>query len=62
MWALAVGTFATIGHVFGPEDEQGTWGEVVGAIGAIGGNFGAVFVLCVAISLIVRAQQRRARG
>ena len=59
LWAFAVGTFATAGHLFGPEGERGSWGEVVGAIG---GNFVVVFVLCFAISLIVRAQQRRARG
>ena len=59
LWALGTGTFATLGHLFGPEDEQGSWAEVVGVIG---GNFVAVFVLCVVISLIVRAQQHRARG
>ncbi len=58
MWASAVGVFSTIGRLAGPEDERGSWGEV---IGAIVGNFAVVFVLCLTISLVLWARERRTR-
>lgn len=59
MWALAVGVFASVGRVAGPEGERGSWGEV---LGAIAGNFAVVFVICLIISLVFWVRERRARG
>jgi len=56
LWAILVGLFATVGHVWGPEDERGSW---EGVFGAIGGNFVLVFVLSFVVSLIVRLRNRR---
>ena len=56
LWASVIGLFATVGHVWGPEDERGSWGEV---FGAIGGNFVLAFAFSFVISLIVRSQKGR---
>lgn len=56
VWALAIGLFASVGRVSGPEDERGSWGEVLGA--AVG-NFAVVFVLCFVVSLILWSRERR---
>jgi hypothetical protein len=50
-WAIVIAVFASIGRLFGPEGEQGTWGEVVGATI---GNFVFVFVAAFAVSAIMR--------
>ena len=50
-WALLVGVFASISQLFGPQEDRGTWGDV---IGAMLGNFVMVFVLAVVVSVIVR--------
>ena len=50
-WALLVGVFASVSQLFGPEEDRGTWGDVVGAVV---GNFVTVFVLALVVSAIVR--------
>jgi hypothetical protein len=55
-WGIVIAVFASIGRLWGPEDEQGTWGEVVGA--ALG-NFVFVFFAAIAVSGIMRIVQNR---
>ncbi len=50
-WALLVAGFAGVGQLFGPEEDRGTWG---GVIGAAVGNFLVVFVLALVVSAIAR--------
>jgi hypothetical protein len=59
LWALVIGAFATVGRVSGPEDERGSWGEV---LGAIAGNFAVFFALCFVISLVLWSRARRSRN
>jgi hypothetical protein len=59
MWATVIGVFATVGRVSGPEDERGSWGEV---LGAIAGNFAVVFALSFIVSLVLWSRGRRARN
>ena len=55
-WALLIGVFASASQLFGPEEDRGTWGEVVGAVV---GNFVMVFVLALVVSAIVRVAGNR---
>ncbi len=55
-WAIVIAMFASIGRIWGPEGEQGTWGDVVGATL---GNFVLVFVAAFAVSAISRIARRR---
>ena len=55
-WGIVIAVFASIGRLWGPEDEQCTWGEVVGA--ALG-NFVFVFFAAIAVSGIMRIVQNR---
>lgn len=55
-WAIAIAVFATIERLWGPEDEQGIWGEV--AEPALG-NFVVVFVAAFAVSAIHRIVRSR---
>jgi predicted permease len=55
-WGIVIAVFASIGRLWGPEDEQGTWGKVVGA--ALG-NFVFVFLAAIAVSGIMRIVQNR---
>ena len=50
-WALLIGVFASASLLFGPEEDRGTWSEV---LGAVVGNFVMVFVLALVASAIVR--------
>lgn len=55
-WALVIALFASFSQLFGPDDERGTWGDVVGAVL---GNFALIFVLMFVISVIVRISTHR---
>ncbi len=55
-WAIVISVVASIGRLWGPEDEQGTWGEVAEA--ALG-NFVFVFVAAFAVSAILRIIRSR---
>ncbi len=58
-WTLLVAVTATAGQLFGPEEDRGGWGDVVGAVV---GNFVAAFIFAVAATAIVHfAVGRRAR-
>jgi hypothetical protein len=50
-WALLVAAFASASQLVGPEQDRGSWGDVVGAVA---GNFVMAFVLTVVVSAIVR--------
>jgi hypothetical protein len=50
-WALLIGVFASASQMFGPEEDRGTWGDVVGAVV---GNFVMALVLALVVSAIVR--------
>ena len=59
-WALLIGVFASASQLFGPEEDQGSWSEV---LGAVVGNFVMAFVLALVVSAIVRvAGVREASG
>lgn len=58
-WALLIGVFALASQRFGPEEDQGTWGDVVGAVV---GNFVMAFVLALVVSTIVRVAGVRQTG
>ena len=54
--AIVISIFASIGRLWGPEDEQGTWVEV---IEAASGNFAFVFVAAFLVSAIMRIVRNR---
>jgi hypothetical protein len=56
VWALVIGAFSTVGRLFGPEGEQGTWAEVAGATA---GNFALAFVAAFVLSVLIRSSQRK---
>lgn len=58
-WALVITVFASVSQLFGPDDERGTWGEIVGAVL---GNFAMAFVLMFVISVVIRVSTRRRTG
>lgn len=55
-WAVVITVFASVSQLFGPDDERGTWGDVVGAVL---GNFVGVFALMFAISGVIRISTHR---
>lgn len=55
-WALVIAVFTSVSQLFGPDDERGTWGDVVGAVL---GNFALIFVLMFVVSVIIRISTRR---
>lgn len=57
-WAIVIAAFTSIGRLWGPEGEQGTWGDVVAA--AVG-NFAFVFVAALAASVVMRFVRSRPR-
>ena len=56
VWGLVIGAFSTLGRLFGPQGEQGTWAEVAAATA---GNFALAFVAAFVLSLLVRSSQRK---
>ena len=56
VWGLVIGAFATVGRLFGPEGEQGTWAEVAAATA---GNFALALVAAFVLSLLMRSSQRK---
>ena len=56
LWALAVGVFASVSRLFGPEGERGTWGEV---LDAVAGNFLVALVLASVVTISLRIVNRR---
>lgn len=58
-WALLIGVSASASQLIGPEEDRGTWSEV---LGAVVGNFAMAFVLALVVSAIVRVAGAREAG